>query len=369
MQEASISEKCKVLNEKWQGKIKTLFFVSALHFSLYTLRFRCAMMTMSHNTHRNKMNLSEQKNRFLEHLEIEKNRSQLTIGNYAHYLGRFVKFAENHGVKSPEKIDLELVRKFRLMLNRMTDEHGKPLKLITQNYHVIALRSFLKYLAKHDIKTLPAEKIELAKTPSRQVQFLEPDEIERLLTAVTEEENELTRLRDKAILEILFSTGLRVSELAALKKKQVNTSKEEFSVRGKGDKIRVVFMSASARDALKDYLSKREDHSPALFVAHRQKKSVEKQIEEMDEREACGLTARSIQRIIKKYARAAGITKDITPHTLRHSFATDLLANGADLRAVQEMLGHSSVTTTQIYTHITNRQLRDVHKKFHTRKG
>ncbi|OGE80938.1 MAG: hypothetical protein A2826_00225 [Candidatus Doudnabacteria bacterium RIFCSPHIGHO2_01_FULL_43_23] len=312
--------------------------------------------------------LSKLKTQFLEHLEIEKNRSHLTIANYDHYLERFIKFAKNSGVSSPEKITQDLVRKFRLALNRMQDEHGRSLKLITQNYHVIALRSFLKYLAKNDIKTLPAEKLELAKTPSRQVQFLEGEEIERLLNATKQEKNQLIALRDMAILQTLFSTGLRVSELTSLTKSKINLNKAEFSIRGKGDKVRVVFLSAEAIDSIKDYLAARKDKSPALFVAHKQKKTVEKQIAEMDESEAQSLTPRSVQRIIKKYARSAGITKDITPHTLRHSFATDLLQNGADIRAVQEMLGHSSITTTQIYTHITNRQLRDVHKKFHDKK-
>lgn len=313
-------------------------------------------------------NLNELKKQFLEHLEIERNRSQLTLRNYDHYLSRFLEFAQKNGTRSPEKISLDLVRKFRLGLNRMKDERGQDLKLITQNYHVIALRSFLKYLAKRDVKTLPAEKLELAKTPSRQVQFLENDEIERLIDAASSGKNKLVAARDRAILEVLFSTGLRVSELAALKKTKISLGKNEFSVKGKGDKIRVVFLSDDALDALDTYLKLRKDKSPSLFIPHKQKKSVKKQIEEMDEKESSGLTPRTIQRIIKKYAHRAGITKDITPHTLRHSFATNLLTHGADIRAVQEMLGHSSITTTQIYTHVTNRQLRDVHKKYHQKK-
>jgi len=312
--------------------------------------------------------LKELKKQYLEYLEIERNRSPKTLSNYDHYLERFLEFAEKQKINSPKGINLDLVREFRLMLNRIRDEKGEPLKLITQNFHIIALRSFLKYLTKRDFDTLAAEKIDLPKTPSRQVQFLEPDEIERLLEAPRQEKNKLIRLRDIAILETLFSTGLRVSELAGLKKNRVNLGKGEFSVRGKGDKIRVVFLSESAKEALKEYLDARKDKSPSLFVGHKQKKSVEKEMEEMDENNAEGLTPRTVQRVIKKYAAAAGITKDISPHTLRHSFATDLLLNGADLRAVQEMLGHSSITTTQIYTHITNRQLRDVHKKFHGKK-
>lgn len=309
--------------------------------------------------------LEKLKTQFLEHLEIEKNRSQLTIENYDHYLRRFLDFAQKQGADSAEKITQDMVRNFRLMLNRARNAAGEPLKLITQNYHVIALRSFLKYLAKQNIKTLAAEKIELAKTASRQVQFLESQEVGRLLAAPAAEENLLARLRDTAILELLFSTGLRVSELAGLSRDKLNLQRTEFSVRGKGDKIRVVFLSGSAQKALKAYLGARADKSPALFVSHRRKKSIETQIKEMDETEGGGLTPRSIQRLVKKYARLAGITKDITPHTLRHSFATDLLANGADLRAVQEMLGHSSITTTQIYTHVTNKKLSEIHQKFH----
>ncbi|HLC44512.1 MAG: hypothetical protein A2722_03290 [Candidatus Doudnabacteria bacterium RIFCSPHIGHO2_01_FULL_50_11] len=311
--------------------------------------------------------LEKLKNQFLEYLEIEKNRSQLTIQNYDHYLSRFVEFASQQGERSAAGISQELVRKFRLHLNRMRDSSGRSLKLMTQNYHIIALRAFLKYLAKQDIATLAAEKLELPKAPSRQVEFLEIAEVRRLMDAVKQENNEVTRLRDLAIMQLLFSTGLRVSELAGLKRNKINLGHDELSVRGKGDKIRIVFISDGARAALKEYLALRRDTSPALFIAHRQK-SAEKQIEELGEDGAQGLTPRSIQRIIKKYAQLAGITKDITPHTLRHSFATDLLLNGADLRAVQEMLGHASVTTTQIYTHITNRKLRDIHKKFHSKK-
>lgn len=318
--------------------------------------------------------LEKQKSEFLDYLEVEKNRSLLTTKSYDHYLNRFLEFAKKEGVSTAGKITLNLVRKFRMHLNRARDSQRRPLKLVTQNYHVIAIRSFLKYLARRDISTLQAEKLELPKTPSRQVQFLEAEEIAALLRATQGEKNELTRLRDKTILETLFSTGLRVAELSSLTRQKINLNKNEFSVRGKGDKIRVVFLSDSAREAIKSYLEKRRDKSPALFVAHRQKKPLEKQIEEMDalspsrQGKNIGLSPRSIQRILKKYARLAGITKDITPHTLRHSFATDLLLNGADLRAVQEMLGHSSITTTQIYTHITNRKLGEIHKKFHGKK-
>lgn len=309
---------------------------------------------------------------FLEYLEVERNRSRLTLRNYDHYLKRFVDFADKTGVTDPANVDLELVRSYRLYLNRLAinnhdstrGETGKSLKIITQNYHLIALRSFLKYLAKRDIKSLAAEKIELPKTPARTVEFLDIEDVERLIKATDQEENKLTRLRDRAILEMLFSTGLRISELVALKRDNLNLKRGEFAVRGKGDKMRLVFLSQGAIDHLEKYLDEREDNSKALFIRHDAKESVEKQIESMSE-QLSGLTARTIQRIIKKYAKMAGIMKKITPHTLRHSFATDLLANGADLRSVQELLGHSSISTTQIYTHLTNKRLRDVYDKHH----
>ncbi|MDP4000916.1 MAG: tyrosine-type recombinase/integrase [bacterium] len=313
---------------------------------------------------------------FLEYLEIERNRSQLTLRNYAHYLKRFIKFAKENDVENPKDIDQELIRTYRLFLNRLMDsdpastrslgEGNKTLKIVTQTYHLIALRSFFKYLARRDVKTLAPEKIELPKTPSRQVSFLENDDIEKLLEATSQEENPLASLRDQAIIATLFSTGLRISELTSLKRDSINMKKNEFTVRGKGDKLRLVFLSEDAAEAIKKYLDTREDNSRALFIRHDAKESVEKQIESQDKK-LPGLTARTVQRIIKKYAKLAGITKKISPHTLRHSFATDLLTNGADLRAVQEMLGHSSISTTQIYTHITNRRLKDVYKTFHNK--
>ncbi len=316
---------------------------------------------------------------FLEYCEIGKNQSQRTIANYDHYLRRFAEFALGNGVEKPEKITLKLVQSYRLFLNRFLGKKTEQgLKLITQNYHLIALRAFLKYLAKQDVETLSAEKIELPKNPSRQVEFLDRGELARLFLAVTKEKNELARLRDYAILETLFSTGLRVSELTSLKKDSINLERREFTVRGKGDKLRLVFLSGEAAAAIKKYLSKRSDNSRALFVAHSKiGQSVEKEIEsqgfkinQKDKKtNAISLTPRSIQRILKKYARLAGIVKKITPHTLRHSFATDLLQNGADIRSVQTLLGHSSITTTQIYTHITNEGLRDIHKKFHNKKN
>lgn len=284
--------------------------------------------------------IKELKTEYLEYLEIERNRSQLTIRNYDHYLDRFLDWAM---VRNPEDITSELVRKFRLYLNRYKDAKNKNLKKVTQDYYVIALRGFLKYLARQDIKTLATEKVELGKTEEREVEFLEAKEIKRLL-GVTK------NLRDKAILELLFSTGLRVSELANLNRENINLKSGEFSVRGKGGKIRLVFISDSAKNALINYVSKRKDLDPALFINFRKQQR---------------LTPRTIQRIVKKYAIKAGIVKEVTPHTLRHSFATDLLKNGADLRSVQIMLGHSSITTTQIYIHITDKHLKDIHQKFH----
>ncbi len=294
---------------------------------------------------------------FLEHLEIEQNRSTKTIENYSHYLTRFFDWTN---IKTPADITLDIVRKYRIQLNRFTDEKNTPLKKITQNYHVIALRNFLKYLSKRDIVTLSAEKIEVGKNPSQEIEFLEPDELDRLLESA--DGKNIKDLRDRAILELLFSTGLRVSELTETTREQINLSRQEFSVRGKGDKIRIVFISDSARKAIEAYLEKRTDIDPALFIRFSKNGNI---LSEKDKR----LTPRSVQRIVKHYALKAGIVKDVHPHTLRHSFATDLLSNGADIRSVQAMLGHSSITTTQIYTHITNHQLKDIHKKYHSQKN
>ena len=283
------------------------------------------------------MNIQNLKTDFLEYLEIEKNRSPKTVQNYDHYISRVLAFLQ---AKSPGDITEEGVRKFRLHLNRLLDAHGKPLKKITQNYHIIALRSFLKYLSKRDVKAMAPEKLELAKQEDREVTFLEPDELERFLKSPED-------LRDRAILETLFSTGLRVSELVSLKRDEIDFNRGEFSVRGKGSKIRVVFLSKIAIDAIRSYLDKRTDVEPELFP----------------------LTTRTVQRIVRKYAIRAGIIgKKVSPHSLRHSYATDLLRNGADIRSVQAMLGHASVTTTQIYTHVTDKQLREVHERFHAKK-
>jgi len=304
------------------------------------------------------MDLRQLKTQYLEYLEIEKDRSQKTIENYDHYLERFLKWTK---VSSPGDITDELVRNYRLRLNRISDEKGKPLKKITQNYHMIALRNFLKYLARRDVKTLSADKVELGKTSSRQIDFLEIEEIDRMFQAAGG--MDLKSLRDRAILELLFSSGLRVSELVNLNKDQINLKTGEFSVRGKGSKVRVVFISDRAKSALEGYMEKRSDIDPALFV-----RVGIKHLERKNKSDDLRITPRTVQRTVKFYATKAGIVKDVHPHTLRHSFATDLIQGGADIRSVQEMLGHSSVTTTQIYTHVTNKQLREVHKAFHGRR-
>ncbi len=304
------------------------------------------------------MNLRQLKTEYLEYLEIEKDRSQKTIENYDHYLERFLNWSK---ISSPKEITDELVRRYRLELNRLSDRKGSPLKKITQNYHVIALRNFLKYLTKRDIKILSADKVELGKAGSRQIDFLEMEEIERIFEAAAGAS--LKALRDRAILELLFSSGMRVSELVGLNRDQINMKTGEISVRGKGGKTRVVFISDRARGSLGRYSKKRADTDPALFI-----RAGLKQIEKKSKKDDLRITPRTVQRIVKYYATKAGIVKDVHPHTLRHSFATDLIQNGADIRSVQEMLGHSSVTTTQIYTHVTNKQLKEVHKAFHGRR-
>lgn len=304
--------------------------------------------------------LEDLKKDFLEYLEVERSRSPLTLENYDHYLRRFLDFSKNEGINTPEAITLDLVRKYRLFLNRFQDEKGKSLKKITQNYHIIALRAFLKYLAKRDIKTLAAEKVELGDFSRKQIEVLEIEEIERLLNAP--DTFKITGLRDRAILETLFSTGLRVSELVSLNRNQINLKTGEFMVRGKGQKDRIVFLSPEAIFWLSKYLEKRKDNFDPVFINYRGK---EKDILEGENKR---LTQRSVQRLVKKYAQLAGIVKEVTPHKIRHAFATDLLQNGADIRSVQTMLGHASITTTQIYTHVTNKQLREVHQAFHARR-
>ena len=312
---------------------------------------------------------------FLEYLEIERGRSEATIRNYSFYLERFFSWAKKKRKSfKVEDINISLIRQYRLFLNRARDEKSRGLKKSTQNYHLIALRTFLKYLAKHDIKSMAPEKIELAKQSQRHIEYMEGSDLENFLEApLAAEEKEIIKKRDKAILETLFSTGLRVSELVNLKKDQVNLTKDEFTVRGKGDKPRIVFLSNQAKHWIKQYLEARKDNSPYIFVSHDRASQARKQQNNKTTKqnileEVGHLSPRSVQRLVQKYAKLAGVTKKITPHTLRHSFATDLLTGGADIRSVQALLGHSSITTTQVYTHIADQHLKDVYKAFHGKK-
>jgi site-specific recombinase XerD len=295
---------------------------------------------------------------FLEYLEIEQNRSQKTIANYDHYLTRLLDFAgDDLTIKA---IDPELIRKWRLWLNRLGTNVNDELQKTTQNYHLIALRSFLKYCAKRNIPALPADKVELARTVRKQVTFLNEDELKRLFDEP--DLSKMSGLRDRAILELLFSSGLRVSELVGLDRGDINLKRKEFMVRGKGQKDRPIFISDDAARWLQKYIDEREDNTKPLFVRYSGKKSVD--LSGNFHR----LTARSVQRLVSNYALLAGITKHVSPHTLRHSFATDLLMNGADLRSVQAMLGHSNIATTQIYTHVTDPHLKSIHQRFHSKK-
>lgn len=312
------------------------------------------------------MNLQELKRQFLEYLEIERGRSLNTIVNYTHYLDTFLK---NTKVTSPKDITEEVLREYRLWLNRQPNGKNTPgiqgkaenLKKRTQNYYLIALRAFLKYLVRRGIPSLSPECIELAKVPERSLDLISSDELSRLLDAphpekAKDDAEKLKLLRDKAILELLFSTGLRVSELCSLTR-ELDLSKDEFSIRGKGEKVRVVFLSESAKASIKEYLSKRKDMDDAMFVQFGKNAG---------NQDSLRLTPRSIQRLINHYAIKAGISKKVTPHVVRHSFATDLLQNGADLRSVQALLGHAHIGTTQIYTHVTDKHLKEIHKKFHS---
>ncbi|MEI7689636.1 MAG: site-specific tyrosine recombinase/integron integrase [Candidatus Saccharibacteria bacterium] len=292
---------------------------------------------------------------YIEHLEVEGGRSAHTAENYTLYLERFIEFTDDITV---DKITPELVRKYRLWLNRYKNDHDDELATITQGYHLIALRGFLNYLSKRDIASLSPEKIELPKVSRKQVTFLHYDEVERLLEQMSTDDE--PGLRDRAIIELLFSSGLRVSELVNLNRDHINTKRREFMVRGKGQKDRPVFISESASLHVKNYLESRKDNLPPLFISY------SRNVESTNSGDYRRLTARSIQRIINKYAKLAGITKHVSPHTMRHSFATDLLMNGADIRSVQVMLGHSSISTTQVYTHVTDEHLREVHEKFHS---
>tara|TARA_Y100000310_G_C20635882_1_gene791128 strand:+ start:421 stop:1335 length:915 start_codon:yes stop_codon:yes gene_type:complete len=300
------------------------------------------------------MDLYKLKTQFLEYIEIERGRSIKTVENYDRYIIRFLNFSK---AKKPSDITDNALREYRLWLNRQAGDDGNTLSKKTQNYYLIALRSFLKYLAKSGIESLPPERIELAKVGSRDLDLITIAELERLLAAPNGAT--LKDIRDKAILELLFSTGLRVSELCSLRQDDIDLSRDEFSVRGKGQKVRVVFLSSAAKDSVKKYLDKRTDMSEYLFVALPKKEPID---------DLPPLSARSVERIVKHYSIKAGIGKKVTPHIIRHSFATDLLQNGADIRSVQAMLGHSNIATTQVYTHVTDKQLREIHKKFHGKR-
>lgn len=308
--------------------------------------------------------LETYKREFLEDLEIEKGRSLKTIENYDRYLSRFLEFAH---VEAPKDITDELVRNFRLWLNRQpgqaqrgnAPEKQTTLSRKTQNYYLIALRAFLKYLRKRGIESLQPERIELAKVPEHSLDLITPEELERFMRGADGED--LHSLRDRAILELLFSTGLRVSELCALSR-DINLKSDELSVRGKGGKIRVVFLSETAREILQKYLEQRTDMDDALFIR------LNKNGAYADRNGSLRLTPRSVERIVKHYAVKAGLADRVTPHTLRHLYATDLLQNGADVRSVQALLGHASIATTQVYTHITDSHLRDIHKAFHGKR-
>jgi len=297
-------------------------------------------------------------NTFLEYLEIEKNSSKLTIRNYRFYLKRFSEWlAINHPQITLKKITVDVVRSYRLWLSDYVDDKGITLMRVTQSYHIIALRSFLRFLVRNDIDTLSPEKIDLPKGESKSLKFLGQDHLRELMNSVDVSDEK--GLRDRAILELLFSTGLRVSELCRLNRDQMNFKTQEFGVIGKGGRARVVFLSDSAILWLQKYFDRREDNFQPVFIRYA------KGIDPINQGERMRLTPRSIERIVTKYVRRAKLPVDATPHTLRHSFATDLLYNGADLRSVQEMLGHKNISTTQIYTHVTNPQLKNVHKKFH----
>lgn len=297
-------------------------------------------------------------NTFLEYLEIEKNSSKLTIRNYKFYLKRFSEWlATNQPQTSLKKINVDTVRRYRVWLSDYVDEKGITLMRVTQSYHIIALRSFLRFMVRNDYDTLSPEKIDLPKGESKSLKFLGPDHMRELMNSVDTSSEK--GLRDRSILELLFSTGLRVSELCRLNRDQMNFKTQEFGVVGKGGRARVVFLSDSAIFWLQKYFDAREDNFQPVLIRYA------KGVDPINQGERMRLTPRSVERIVTKYVRKSKLPVDATPHTLRHSFATDLLYNGADLRSVQEMLGHKNISTTQIYTHVTNPQLKNVHRKFH----
>jgi site-specific recombinase XerD len=304
--------------------------------------------------------LKSLKTQFLEYLEIEKGRSLKTVENYDHYLSEFLTQTK---VTSPDNLTEQIVREFRLWLNRQPGVSGS-MKKKTQNYYLIALRAFLKYLRKLNIRSLDPERIELAKVGGRDLDLIRADELERLMKSP--QGDDVSTLRDRAILELFFSTGLRVSELCSLNA-DLDLTRDEFSVRGKGDKVRVVFLSDTAKKAVAAYLKKRGDMGEALFAGYgKLGRGLSNGLKAG--KDVSRLTPRTIERLVKKYAIKAGITRKVTPHVIRHSFATDLLENGADLRSVQALLGHANIATTQVYTHVTDKHLREVHKAFHGKR-
>ncbi len=306
-----------------------------------------------------RMKLAELQRQFLEYLEIERGRSVKTVENYQRYLTKFLDYVKTD---DPSKLTEDMVREFRLYLNRQpgTKVGGRmePMKRKTQNYYLIALRAFLKYLRRRGVESLSPERIELAKVPERSLDLITPQELVRLLEAP--DTTTPVGARDRAILDLLFSTGLRISELCSLNIDDLDLTRDEFSVRGKGDKIRVVFLSERAKQSIKAYLAKRKDLDEALFIQYGKNAKNASELR---------LSVRAVQRMMKQMAAKAGITRKVTPHVIRHSFATDLLQNGADLRSVQALLGHANIGTTQVYTHVTDKHLRDVHKRFHGKGG